>query len=88
MAEQATSPHEAEIARRKLAVAESVERARTPEAAWERRKRQEAEEESRIAAAREKEIARIVRQWERGAFQGITVRSGATLDHAFAEDTP
>lgn len=77
------TPNERAIAAGKLRNALALQEADRPESHWERAKRAEAEREAREIAAREAEIARIVRAWERGAFAGATVRSGATLDHAF-----
>lgn len=74
------TPNEREIARVKLRNALALEEHDRPESHWERSKRIEAEREAREIAAREAQIAEIVRRWERGGFDGLTVRSGATLD--------
>lgn len=85
MAEQSESPKEREIAARKLRDLEALEASRRPEAEWERIQRREAERAVADAYAREKAIAEIVKRWERGAYDGITVRSGATMDERWDE---
>lgn len=87
MAEQAVSPNERAIAKRKLRDLEALEASRRPEAEWERIKRREAEAEFRQQVAREAQIAEIVRRWDRGGYDGVTVRSGATVDAVWNDES-
>lgn len=79
MAGQDASPHEAAVAREKLRrLQRRQDRDESWRAAWADQKEHERIADLRAQAAREAEIAAIVRRWEHGTFSGLSVSVGAT----------